>query len=192
MTIYDPFRVAIVDCETTGLDPDRHEVWEVGILRYDFGADTVLDRHVFQLAIDGSHLDPIALDICGFLERRKRPDELMDPASFSVMFQAMTDGYHWLGAVPSFDEERLRRMLLRYGQTPAWHYHLVDIEALCIGWLRGGSLNHDLPDVVKQHPINSKALSRAMGVDPDQFDAHTAMGDCEWALALYRKVLGYA
>jgi oligoribonuclease (3'-5' exoribonuclease) len=27
--------VCFVDCETTGLDPDRHEIWEVGLITPD-------------------------------------------------------------------------------------------------------------------------------------------------------------
>lgn len=39
-------------------------------------------------------------------------------------------------------------------------------------------------------PWKSDALSRAVGVDPEQFDRHTALGDAYWAKAIYEAVMG--
>ena len=39
-------------------------------------------------------------------------------------------------------------------------------------------------------PWDSDALSRAVGVNPDDFDRHTALGDARWAKAMYEAVMG--
>lgn len=41
-------------------------------------------------------------------------------------------------------------------------------------------------------PWDSEAVSRAVGVNPDDFERHTAMGDVRWAMAIYDAVMGGA
>ncbi len=38
-------------------------------------------------------------------------------------------------------------------------------------------------------PWDSNKLSLAVGVDPDDFDRHTALGDARWAKAIYERVI---
>lgn len=157
--------IAFVDTETTGLDPVRHEIWEVGLIVGDH-------EYEWQLPVDLGRADARALDIGRFHERR--PDANLTLLSqFSADFAHLTRDCHLAGAVISFDEERLRTLLRTNGACPAWHYHLVDVEALAAGRL-------GLPP-----PWNSDDLSRAVGVDPDTFDRHTALSDARWAKALY-------
>jgi DNA polymerase III epsilon subunit-like protein len=169
-------RLAFVDTETTGLDPDRHETWEVGlVLREENGAEF---ERVWQLPADLGRADPMALKIGRFHERRSDYDFLTEPAVFAAQFAGLTLGAHLVGAVISFDEERLRRLLRANGECPMWHYHLVDVEAMAAGF-------RAMPP-----PWDSGELSRVVGVDPDQFDRHTALGDARWAKAVYDAVMG--
>lgn len=171
--------ICFVDTETTGLDPDRHEIWEVAAIRYNPGTDEVLDAaRLWQLPVDLGRADSVALKIGRFHERRLLSGFLTDLVRFARSFAEYTRGAHLAGAVVSFDEERLRRLLRRNGACPEWHYHLVDVEALVAGALKVAP------------PWKSDDLSSAIGVDPTKFDRHTAMGDCEWALAQYRAVMG--
>lgn len=55
--------VAFVDTETTGLDPDRHKIWEVALITPNG------DEHVWQFPIDEMAADPAALDIGRYWER---------------------------------------------------------------------------------------------------------------------------
>lgn len=184
--------VAFVDCETTGLDPDLHEIWEVALIVQ--GAE-----FLWQLPVDLGRADLIALNIGGFMARRWPQEEpVSDPrrgawlghaafescvhasemALFAKRFATLTWGLHLVGAVPSFDEERLRRLLRRHGACPGWHYHLVDVEALVAGKL-------GIPP-----PWNSTELSSKAGVDPGAYSRHSAMGDARWAKGLYESVFG--
>lgn len=170
--------VVFVDTETTGLDPDRHEIWEVGLIVDD-------TEYEWFLPVDLSKADPMALNIGRFHERWVNPLGADDPywasdtkrAEFAAEFVTLTNGKHLAGAVVSFDEERLRKLLRVNGQAPMWHYHLIDVEALAAGYLHGASL-----------PWDSEKLSQAVGVDPTLFDRHTALGDARWAKAIYEAV----
>ncbi len=55
-------RLAFVDTETTGLDPDLHEIWEVGLIIDD------KEYHWF-LPVDLGSADAFALNIGHFHER---------------------------------------------------------------------------------------------------------------------------
>lgn len=168
--------VCFVDCETTGLDPERHEIWEVGLI-VD-GKETV-----WQLPVKLSRADPMALQVGRFHERHSQgliahhyPD-VRELADFALDFGEATYGRHLVGACVSFDAAFLSKLLRRQGVLPAWHYHLVDVEALAAG-LRGIA-----------PPWNSEELSHLVGVDPSAFERHTAIGDARWARTLYLAVI---
>lgn len=174
-------RLAFVDTETTGLDPDRHEIWEVGLIIReirDIADDLVAyqdTEHTWQLPVDLGRADAMGLKIGRFHERRIR--EVTEVGEFVDEFCYLTRGAHLVGAVISFDEERLRRLARANGACPEWHYHLVDVEALAAGYLGA------------EPPWDSTALSFDVGVNPDLFDRHTALGDARWAAAIYHAVM---
>lgn len=189
--------VIFCDTETTGLDPDRHEIWELALITEE-GRE-----YCWQLPVDLARADPTGLRVGRFYERRRAISGLSHVQSLHrVMYPAregqelkwdavglpvaytaetvalMLDGCHIVGAVPSFDAAFLTRWLNAHGQAATWHYHLVDVEALAAGRLGA------------EPPWNSEDLSRGVGVDPEQFDRHTALGDARWARAIYEAVLG--
>ena len=157
--------------------------------------------------------DPFALKIGGYHERHPkgydRPwpcdDTMTWPMAFSEEFAKLTRGAHLVGAVVSFDEERLRKLLKDNEACPEWHYHLIDVENLAAAHIAGewNAINqlglgdpwadgptHGNLAIALSLPWDSEALSIAVGVDPEDFDRHTALGDARWAKAIYEMVLG--
>lgn len=188
-------RLAFVDTETTGLDPERHQVWELAIILRDGDED---QEYAWQLPVDLSCADPTGLRIGRFYERRNvlpgsapvaqrhmvlwPSREEWTGAGLPLSHTAETvarllDGAHMVGAVPSFDAAFLTRWLRAHGQAPTWHYHLVDVEALAAGRMQTSP------------PWNSTDLSLSVGVEPEDFDRHTALGDARWARAIYDAVI---
>jgi hypothetical protein len=191
--------IAFLDTETTGLDPDRHQIWEVALITPDGG------EHVWQFPIDEMEADPFALNIGRYWDRRWPPGirEISLPAAIYSAhtpesrrknfpgqgraitpgpewcrhFRDLTAGLHLAGAVVSFDEERLRRLLHRNGVLHRWHYHLCDVEALAAGKLG------------LEPPWNSDDLSAALGVTVSDEDRHTALGDARFAKRIYEAVM---
>lgn len=174
--------IAFVDTETLGLDPDRHAVWEVGLVLYDPEVPSLSSgRGVrWQIRLTEDQIndgDPIGMDIGGFHDRYDR-DFACDVRQFLTGFVGITKGLHLAGAVVSFDEERLRRLAQYHAFTPKWHYHLIDVEAVAIGALAARGVNPPLP-------WKSDDLSAALGVSVSDEDRHTALGDARWAMRLY-------
>lgn len=201
--------IAFIDTETTGLDVDRHSIWEVALITPNG------DEHVWQFPVDESTADPFALNIGHYWDRRWNtvddipwidaiynahqsssrrkhfPDEgraVAPSSAWCSYFRGLTAGLHLCGAVPSFDEERLRRLFVANGLIHRWHYHVIDVEALAVGHLYGRRSTPGGIGVAV--PWNSNDLSRSVGVDPDEFDRHTALGDARWAKAIYEAVTG--
>lgn len=193
--------VCFLDVETTGLDPDRHEIWEVGLILPVGGGS-----YLWQLPVDLGRADPKSLAMNGFHDRRadgavetrhQNGDVTwyMDTAKFTRQFARLTRGLHLVGANVGFDADRLWRLLRANGECPMWHYHIIDVEALAAGYLATGVAPKAWPGVdyaesLHRPPWRSVDLSLAVGVDPERFDRHSALGDARWAKAVYDAVMG--
>ena len=212
--------LAFLDIETTSLarpfSTTPSEVWEVGLIvrgENDLGRYEV--ERSWLLPVTLEHADTVSLDIGRFHDRHPQGDRYEGDAAatptdeFVREFVDLVDGCHLVGNVVSFDEERLAAILLGHHFTAMpWHYHLIDVEALAAGYLRG------LHDVVVEYGIpvadpdsygatvvrqainhaqprwNSEDLSAALGVTvPNDTDRHTALGDARWAKATYDAVM---
>jgi hypothetical protein len=185
-------RLCFLDTETSSLDPDRGEVYEIGLIVRDSGSPLELEWR-WWLPIDLGKADPMSLKVGRFFERRPpqsrtwsgalqwAPDsgkvEQAAVGEVAASVMELTADAHLVGAVPSFDAAFLTPLLRKWGCCPAWHYHLVDVEALAAGLVQA------------EPPWNSGDLSRKVGVEPDQFDRHTALGDARWARAIYDAVM---
>lgn len=196
--------ICFVDTETDGVHPDR-KVWEVAMIRRDERPDRSVR---FFVEIDLSTADPFGLRVGGFYDRHplgrhiaglpgptvvsQYDQEALSVPGRPVLSQAdaalcvaeWTHGAHLVGAVPNFDAEVLSKLLRDNGLTPSWHYHLIDVEALAVGYLAAKGERVDLP-------WSSDNTSRACGVEPPS-DRHTAMGDTDWARRLYDAITGGA
>lgn len=189
--------VVFVDTETTGLDPDRHEIWEVACIYWGktyrrsdkpsergIGFDTEEEHwgwleKTWYLDVDLGQADSYALKLTSYHDRIKGRS-ISKPEYFARDFAALTRGKHLCGAVVSFDEERLRKLLRAHGACPEWHYHLIDVEALAVGYCAAKGIPFALP-------WDSDDLSRAVGVEPETH-THEALADALWAKRIWEAV----
>ncbi len=183
-----PAKLVFLDCETTGLDPTRHEVYELGLIVE--GTDGVEEAKHWWFEIDLKRADSEALRMSGFYERYPAQDPNRDPnllaepldiypaAEAAPAIARMTAGAHLVGVNPAFDATFLGALLRSAGQVPAWEYHLVDVLPLVAGRMR------------MRPPWSSRELSAEIGVEPPGLeDRHTALGDARWAKRMYDAVM---
>ncbi|MFE2998706.1 hypothetical protein ACFXG4_27350 [Nocardia sp. NPDC059246] len=205
--------IVFLDTETTGLHAGRRP-WEIGMIRRDGDEQREITLYVSDVELANAEL--IGLNIGGFHERhplyRKEiggafdaeyeSDDVVDPSEAdallkvdealypeqraAVIVERWTRGAHIVGACPNFDTETLAAMLWRHDLCPAWHYHLLDVEVMAMGWLAALGETVDLP-------CKSDDLSRMCGVEPpSKSERHTAMGDARWVRRWYDRITSAA
>lgn len=210
--------VAFVDTETTGLDPERNPIWEIAVIIPDGpdqgehvwqqqlplnspstnGSDRmfIIDRAgSLPIIADGERAPRYSANINRWvLDNTRFADDYnhttaLRPDDSIERFARLVEGRHLVGAVPSFDEERLRRLYRKHVDPTAtrfpWHYHLIDVEAMMVGYLLGD------PEGDWRFPLPWKSddLSTALGVTPPDKDRHTALGDARWAKTIYERIV---
>lgn len=184
--------LCFIDCETTGTDPRRHMVWEIAFIVDD-------KEYSWILALENDEVgaaEPMALHIGEYYRRvsdaldrqqERGINRFLDLEEKTVLYSqdrsyladlmaTLIGNSHLVGAVPSFDARFVGDFMFQYHRPPSWHYHLIDVEALAAGKLG------------LQPPWKSKDLYRALGINPEAFAEHTALGDARMAKAVYEAV----
>ncbi|MEV6547926.1 3'-5' exonuclease [Streptomyces sp. NPDC051597] len=189
-----PRPLAAVDLETTGLDPARHDAWEIAIVRR--GTDAAVSEYLWQKRPSEQALleaDPEALEISGYYQRMAVPKDAEalnmitgDSLTLGELFKQiheLLDTAILVGSNVGFDADFLRRML---GAAP-WHYRPVCVATLAAGFLYAAEPG-EMPG--EGLPFSTGHVSRHMGVrQPSPDDRHTALPDARWAFDLYTTVL---
>jgi hypothetical protein len=213
--------LAFVDLETVTLEIAHDVIWEAAVITRDDGQPD--QEWLFQLRPNMGRAHPEALKVSRFEERYRlgRGDQALgwSPIALGVQsfpparltygavattLRVLLDGRHIVGAVPNFDTEQLGLFMRRYlrgagnGLTEEyrdpWHYHLVDVENLAVGYLaakRAGLAGLGLDaDFDPSPPWDSGELTKALGLGVvSEDDRHTALGDARWARAIYDLIM---
>ena len=153
-----------LDVETTGLDPELHDVWEIAFAREDGPIRSVIVPHSLQTA------DPKALEINRYWQRFPH-GATDDGHHLDAVIRLELTGATIVGSNPRFDTNMLRA---RWGVEP-WHHRLVNVAEGAM-WLFGWDRPKGLADV-------SAELRKRGYVIPEP--DHTAARDVEATRAVY-------
>lgn len=194
--------VAFVDTETTGLDPLFNPIWEIAVIVDEVEHCWRQQTPLMQIVADydtpprGPYASQWVYDNTRFGDFVHDQTGALTPCDSILKFAEIVDGRHLVGAVPSFDEERLRLLYREYVEPTAtwypWHYHLIDVEALAVGFLMAAKDAWAAYEGFELAlPWKSDDLSAALGIKPpDEDERHTALADARWAKAIYEQVTG--
>jgi hypothetical protein len=185
-------QIVFVDTEATSLNRKTGEIWEVAIGYWQQFEDSEITGGLgawgwavktWHLPIDLGRADAESLKISGFYDRAPQRTNILAKEKFAQEFERATRGKHLIGNVISFDELRLYDLLRANGAAPSWHYHSIDIEPAIVGYNLARGMETELP-------WDSDMLSFSLGVDPGDFERHTASGDVRWAVTEWEALHG--
>lgn len=154
-----------VDLETSGLDPNVHEIIEVGLVWVKEYEDRQLIQQMeMVLPFDESRADPKALEINGWGKREFGPT--VDPAWARDFMVGVLSDAHLVGKNPaSFDARFLERFL----NNAPWHHRMVDVGAVCMGRFR------------LLEPPKTAEVEELTGIRIPENKRHSALADARWA-----------
>lgn len=195
-------RLVSVDIETTGLDPIRHEPWEVAIVPIcdapddpEVVAETGPER-LYQLPVNLLASEPAALEIGGYNARsagvqpgrclRLNPENSAVPGEgglwenlpvrdAAIEIQQALDGATLLGMSVHFDAAFIHEFLrktLGRSTKEPWHHRYLDLGSYVGGFKQA------------ERAFASKTLSDRI---PNE-NAHSALDDARWNVEVFQAV----
>lgn len=177
--------LAFIDVETTGLDPERHEIIEIGCIvvkqiPQSGGkgcAIEVVDE--FETKVKPEHIEtaePEALRINGY----NSGDWLFaaDLKQAMKTLSELTDGANMIGQNVFFDWQFIDRAFKTTGVPNKMHYHRIDLMSMAFA-----KCYHE----ERLQRFNLGALCDYFGVKNDA--AHTALADIRATVEVYKKLL---
>lgn len=200
---HEIWEIGLIVREQTDLsDPyaarkDTEYLWRVkpDLTRADPEA---LRKNRFYDRTDGMVIDPV--DHAANLAGLSINDVVWsDPAEVAAFLAFQLDNAIVVGANPGFDIDFIRPFLHRHGWAYTAHYRPICITGFAAGYLFGKATatsriaSAEPPSsfpAALNLPWSSNAISAEVGVNPDDYDRHTALDDCRWALAQLDAVMG--
>jgi hypothetical protein len=175
--------LVFLDTETTGLSSDD-DIWEFAAVRREpDGTETEL--HLF---LEHSPVKCARLPESFRLDHEDRFPAMTHDGKWHPAVVRKSDAAgqideflqgrpHIIGAVPGFDLGHIARLCGEWFEdwSPPWHYHVIDVENVALGWLNGR-------DDRVSPPYKSDDLAAACGVTPAGAERHTALGDVRWVM----------
>lgn len=206
MTFHAGGPVVFLDTETTGLDLGRDSIWELAWCRRSAsGLETWGHRFVKHSPV--RMLKQPAPFVVDYRARYKDDEAITSRELESLLNDVFVteEGVPatLVGSNPGFDAGMLRATVGRgpgalpgpiEDWQPRWHYHLADLHQQVVGYLLSrvqydtnlrASLRASWRQLATTVPQSSYALFRAIGVEPDEFETHTAMGDVKMDRAVW-------
>lgn len=184
--------LVFVDTETTHLDPEQGEVYEIALTKTTDDGAREEEKDFWIEPLRLQQASSSALQVGRFYERHPKPDSSERRAPLAVAEEGrhevaveiatFTEGCHLVGAKPDFDAAFITAFLRANGACPAWHHRLIDVESLAIGLIVRDAETWGRPQSLSD-------ICKALDI---KREGHEARGDCDAVRAVYFKLMEIA
>lgn len=170
-------KLCIFDCETSGLDPNIHEILEIGFIIAD--SETLKEYGRFNFKIKPEHIEtahPKALEVNGYTKKDwRKAISIREALSF---FAKATDGCHFMAHNVTFDWKFIEYNLDDLGIPHGLDYHKLDTLSMCYAR-------------IPHHKVTSwklKTICTFLDIPPEP-TIHRALNGAECAYQVYKKLM---
>ncbi len=166
--------LVVFDLETTGLNPNKHEIIEIGCFVVDPRILRVKKK--YEAKVKPEHIesaDPAALEINGFSPKKWRKAKSLKQALKE--FNSLAPKGMLAGWNVSFDRGFIERAFWQEKMILNFDYHWIDLMSIAY---------EKLFFEKKPERIGLTYVCEILGIPHKK--AHTAMGDVEATLAVYK------
>lgn len=179
MSLKENARFAFIDVETSGLNPDIHEIIEIGclIVTQNEAGNYVIEKEV-ELKVQMTRpelAEPAALRVNGydaaawmFAYTMPQALEALNKETKDTVFVAHNVAFDW-----SFVDKAYRDAGMEHG----FHYHKIDTLSIAFAKLRGTDAKH----------LSLRALCERFAITNER--AHTALADCRATFEVFKKLM---
>lgn len=167
--------IIFLDCETTGLNPDKHEIIEIGAVKED---GTTFECKVIPLHI--KEADPEALKINGYNLKDWGESFLLHHALQLLNEFVGKDMPYFMAYNTSFDLSFLEKAYRDCNLPWPFHYHKLDLLTLAWAW-REKTWDMNLS-------LSLKNVCLALGIEPEPA-IHSALNGAQKAYEVYKKLV---
>ena len=165
-------KIAFIDLETTGLDPAKHEIIEIGVVVYDTVYHTISHEQNYRIAPKRiEEADPIALKVNGYNEK-EWSDAVTLEAAFAIL-EPVWKGTYFCAFNNTFDWGFMQATGINLP------FQIYRLDVLSMAWLG-----------VPHHRVKSWSLKNvctALGVPPEPA-VHRALNGAKNACLVYQKL----
>ncbi len=180
----------VLDIEATGTNYEKHSILSIGALDIDDPSNRL---YLECRAWEGAHIDPEALQVCGFSEA-----EATDPLK-QTEAQIVAQFLTWADSVPdrtlagqnvSFDRDFIKAACERAGYEYPFAHRTVDTHTLA--YMHHVLHGKTVPVEKRHSALNLDAVLNYVGI-PSEPDPHNALtGALSHAEVIWRLLYGKA
>lgn len=174
MSKYSGKKLAFTDIETTGLDPEQHEIIEIATLIYNPVTDKV--EREWEKAIAPKHIEtasPVALKINGYINNPDKYNGSLKSAL--IKFNSLAKDCMIIGQNIKFDTTFLRKYMAEFNIKPSFSRH-TELDLMAIAW--PAVLDSDIEGLSLAHLCDHFGVTNV--------GAHTALVDCRRTFGVYK------
>jgi len=169
--------IAVTDTELTGLDPDIHEIIEIGLVLIDPITFEPIERYDTKvIPEDIETASPKALEINGYKEEEWRDAVPLREAL--EIYSDITRGGVFLAHNMATDWAFMRAGFKKTDVIDQLDYHRIDLFSVAFTLLRGSELTE----------FKLAMLANHLGL-PEEALPHRAMGGAECAYQIFRRLM---
>lgn len=161
----------IIDLETTGLDPFKHEIIEIGAIDVDTGETFEVKVHPIRI----KEAEPEAMRVNGFDAEEWANEAFMLTNALYLLNQFVGNGRPAvMGYNVSFDRAFLERAYVESHMKYPFHY--LHLDLMTLAWYRF------------RKTLSLKNVCEALDIEPEA-NVHRALAGAKCAYEVYKKLI---